>query len=407
MNVVFLAPAYPVEMNDYVRGLAECGARVVGVGDRPLSELPAATRDALAAYVVVPNITDGPGVVDVVMQWVHQTGQPIHRVEALWEPLVLAAAVLRERLGIPGMSVEVTRRFRDKELMKAALREAGLRVPRSARTTTRVGVQQAAATIGYPLIVKPIAGAGSADTHRVDNPDQLVRVLDQLGHVPEVSVEEFVEGEEFTYDTLCVEGAPVYENVAQYLPRPLVARTDEHLSPVIITVRDLSDEALAPGLALGRATLRALGMQTGLTHMEWYRSPSGEAVFGEIGARPPGAHLVDQMNFSHDGDLYRAWAQAVCGQAVDPLPPRRYACAIVFKRAHGMGHISRIAGLRAFLEDYGAHVMRQGLAPLGAPRRNWRHTLVSDGFLIVRHEDQGKALQIARAAADRIQLYAS
>ncbi|MEM6925936.1 MAG: hypothetical protein AAF602_03320, partial [Myxococcota bacterium] len=212
--------------------------------------------------------------------------------------------------------------------------------------------------------------------------------------------------EEFTYDTLCIDGAPVYENVAEYLPRPLVARTDEGCSPIIVTIKDLSEPRLTDGIALGRAVLGALGMGTGLTHMEWYRKSDGEVVFGEIGCRPGGAHLVDQMNFSHDGDLYRAWAQAVLGQPVEPLPERQYACAIIFKRAYGMGFVYKHEGLEAFLADYGEHVVWQGLSAIGAPRRDWRATLVSDGFLVVRHSDQATTLRIARAAADRVQLVA-
>ena len=36
-------------------------------------------------------------------------------------------------------------------------------------TTTVTGVWDAAEQIGYPLIVKPIAGAGSVDTYRIDS----------------------------------------------------------------------------------------------------------------------------------------------------------------------------------------------------------------------------------------------
>ena len=51
--------------------------------------------------------------------------------------------------------------------------------------------------------------------------------------------------------------------------------------------------------------------------------------------------------------------------------------------------------------------MWQNLLPIGAPRRNWKRTLVSDGFLVIRHHDWGDALQIAKAAADDITMYAN
>ena len=41
-------------------------------------------------------------------------------------------------------------------------------------------------------------------------------------------------------------------NVAQYLPKPLIARTNEWISPVIVTVRNLEQPALTGGVALGK-----------------------------------------------------------------------------------------------------------------------------------------------------------
>ena len=195
-----------------------------------------------------------------------------------------------------------------------------------------------------------------------------------VGHVPEVSVEEFIDGREFTFDTVCVEGQPVYENVAEYLPRPLVARSIETLSPVIITVRDMDQAHLAAGIALGRNVLTALQMHDGFTHMEWFLTSDGEAVFGEIGARPGGAHLVDQMNYTSDIDLFREWARVVCWHAFDVNAHRLYNAAIIFKRARGQGRIQAIEGLDHVRALCGPCIVEERLLPIGAPRRNWKHT---------------------------------
>jgi hypothetical protein len=224
--------------------------------------------------------------------------------------------------------------------------------------------------------------------------------------VAEVSVEEFVDGEEFTYDTICVRGQPVFENVAQYLPRPLEARTVESCSPIICTVRDLSSPDIRVGIELGRNVLRALNMGTGFTHMEWYRKADGEVVFGEIGCRPGGAHLADQMNFTCDTDVFREWARAACWHDFAGRTERLYNCAIVFKRARGQGRIASIDGLDAFRRAHGRWICWENLLPVGAQRRNWKATLLSDGFVIVRHPEWQSALQIARAAAEGIVLEA-
>lgn len=404
MDVLFLSPGYPPEMPNYVRGLAQVGARVWGVGDSPLAGLPVRTRRALTGYLQVPRIMDEDDVSRRVAQWLG--GRRPDRIEAMWEPLVLLAARLREELGVPGMTVDTVRGFRDKQLMKERVAAAGLRVPYSTRATSASEVRAAAKKFGYPLIIKPIAGAGSADTYRVDDDDDLERVIAVTQHVEEVSVEEFVDGDEFTYDTVCIDGTPVYENVAQYLPRPLAARTHEWVSPIICTVRNLDQPELRDGIRLGRQVLKALGMGSGFTHMEWYRKANGEVVFGEIGCRPGGAHLVDQMNFTSDIDLFREWARSVCWKSFEADTTRRYNAAIVFKRAKGQGRILRRDGLDAFMRRHGQAVVWDNLLPVGAPRRNWKQTLVSDGFLIVRHPQWHGALAIAQSVADDITLYA-
>lgn len=404
MDVVFLSPGYPPEMPNYVRGLAQVGARVWGVGDSPERSLPVITRRALTGYLQVPRIMDEGDVIQRVKAWLG--GRRPDRIEAMWEPMVLLAARMREELGVPGMSHDTVLGFRDKQLMKERIAAAGLRVPYSARVRTEEETLAAAKSFGFPLIIKPIAGAGSADTYRVDDAAQLHDVLQKTRHVPEVSVEEFVDGEEFTYDTVCIDGKPVYENVAQYLPRPLIARQNHWVSPIICTVRDLAQPKLRDGIELGRKVLGALGMGTGFTHMEWYLKSNGEVVFGEIGCRPGGAHLVDQMNFTSDIDLFREWARSVCWKSFEADTTRRHNTAIIFKRAQGEGTIHRREGVEAFHRRFGSTVVWDNLLPVGARRRNWKQTLVSDGFLMVRHPRWDAALQIARAAATDVTLYA-
>jgi biotin carboxylase len=404
MKAVFLAPSYPPEMQQYTRGLAEVGADVYGVGDAPVQALPASLKRHLHDYLQVPRILDEADVVERVTAWLR--GREVDRVLANWEILVETAARLRERLGLPGMTVDAVTGFRDKQLMKERVAAAGLRVPRAVRVRTVAETRAAADQIGYPLIVKPIAGAGSADTYRADSAAGLDAALARMQHVREASCEEFVEGEEFTFDTVCIAGVPAFANVAQYLPRPLEARSNEWISPVIITVRDMAQPRLAGGIALGTAVLGALGMGDGFTHMEWFRKASGEVVFGEIGCRPGGAHLVDQMNYTCDIDLFREWARAVCWGRFEAPVARKYNAAIIFKRAKGHGRITRIDGLGEFLQRNGEHVVEQRLLPPGSHRRDWKKTLVSDGFLLLRHPDWDRTYQLAMEAATDITMWA-
>jgi biotin carboxylase len=404
MRVVFLAPLYPPEMLQYTRGLAEIGAEVYGVADTPRAALPASVKPYLKDYLQVPRIMDEDDVLERVSAWMG--GKSVDRVLTNWEPLVVLAARIRERWGMPGMSVDTVRGFRDKQLMKERVRAAGLRVPKSKRARGEREIRAAVEEIGFPTIVKPIDGAGSADTYKVTSTRELEQILPRVRTLAETICEEYIDGEEFTFDTLCIGGKPAFENVAAYLPKPLEMRTVEWISPVIITVRDMYQPKLAGGVALGRRVLDALGMGDGFTHMEWYLTSKGEAVFGEIGCRPGGACLVDQMNYTCDIDLFREWARVACHGRFEASTHRKYNSAIVFKRALGQGRITRIEGLRKWLEACGPWVTEEALLRPGTPRRNWKHTLLSDGQVQVRHPEWSEAYRMAFAAATGIRMYA-
>jgi hypothetical protein len=404
MYVLMISPGYPQEIPYFTRALACAGARVLGVSDQPESDLPPEARKNLSAYLQVESLWDEEAVIEAVKRWTSTV--KVDKVECLWEPAMLLAARLREALGVKGMTVEETVPFRDKDRMKQVLAAAGVRTPRHALATTADECRDAARRIGFPLILKPIAGAGSADTYRVDDEAQLEETLPLVGHLPEVNVEEFIEGDEFTFDTVCVGGRVAYFSISTYRPHPLIARTVEWISPQIVMLRDVDADVYADGCEMGRAVLRALKFDTGFTHMEWFRKPSGEVVFGEVACRPPGARSVDVMNYACDTDLYAGWAEAVVRGQFTRKVERRYNAVIIYKRAQGAGRIQRMEGLERLLSKYGEHIVVIDLLPLGSTRRNWRQTLLADGYLIIRHPDLRRALEIADAVGTDLQLYA-
>ncbi|HED64140.1 MAG TPA: ATP-grasp domain-containing protein [Planctomycetes bacterium] len=405
MDVLLLAPGFPAEMPLFTRGLAEIGARVFGVGDGPAAGLDAEARRALSGYLEVKSLLDEEDTLRRVLAWLG--GRSVDRVECQWEPGVVLAARLREALGVPGMGVEQATCFRDKETMKQVLDAAGIRTPYHHRARTEAEVRDAAAEIGYPIIVKPIAGAGSADTYPVRSDAELDDAIARIGHVPEVSVEEYVEGEEFTFDTICAEGDVLYHNVAWYRPKPLLHRLNPWISGQAIALRDTSVPDIAKGCELGLRVLRALEFRTGFTHMEWFLTPSGEAIFGEIGARPPGARLVHAMNYGADIDLFRGWAEAVCRGRLSQDTHKRYNVALIFKRADGAGRVVRYEGLDALLGRFAEHVPVVDLTPIGSPRRDWTSSVVGDGWIVVRHPDLSTTIEIADRFASELRIVAS
>ncbi|NNF17452.1 MAG: ATP-grasp domain-containing protein [Gammaproteobacteria bacterium] len=404
MNILLISPGYPADMPEFTRGLAQSGARVFGVGDSPAHVLPNLVRSSLSDYVQVASLWDSQRVIGELHERLR--GQELDRIECLWEPGIMLAAELREHFGVPGLSVAHARLFRDKEAMKMALDNAGIRTPRHVAVDSIAACWEAVEKIGYPVILKPIDGAGSADTYRVESANELRSVLPLLRHVPTISVEEFIDGEEYTFDTITIDGRIAYHNIAWYRPRPLIARSNEWISPQVIALRDVDDPRLAAGVKMGFDVIKALQFGTGFTHMEWYRKADGEVVFGEIGARPPGAHQVDQMKYACDFDVFKAWGQALVTGRIEEHFERRYNVATVYKRARGIGRITRLDGVDSLQQKIGQHVVWNTLLAPGTPRRDWRKTLVSDGFVMLRHAELEKTLAMADAVGSELQLYA-
>ena len=194
-----------------------------------------------------------------------------------------------------------------------------------------------------------------------------------LRHVPEVSVEEFIDGEEFTYDTVCAGGSILYENIMWYRPRPLQMKSHEWISPASIILRDLDVPDLQGGRQMGGAVLPALDFRTGFTHMEWYRKADGEAVFGEIGARPPGARAVDLMNYATMATCFVVGRKRRAWPAVRPLE-RKFNAVVSSSAPEASGESPT---LRAWTSCWPmtAHSTSYSVvaADARAPRRDWGH----------------------------------
>jgi len=403
-HVLMLSPGFPGDMPLFTRGLAEVGAHVYGIGDQPLAALQPEVRAALSDYRQVPTLWDPDAVIEEVRTWLR--GKPLDRAECLWEPGMEVVARIREAFGLPGLGVEKSIAFRDKERMKQVLDAAGIRTPKHTRAQTQAECREAAERIGYPLIVKPIAGAGAADTYHLENDGDFDKALRLLGHVPEVSVEEYIDGEELTFDTICANGRILFHNVTWYRPKPLLMRQNPWISPISLTLKDTSTDEIRVGVELGCRVIQALGFESGITHMEWFRTPSGEAVFGEIGGRAPGGRLVHAMNYSADIDLFTGWAEAVCHGSLSQDLEKRYNVGIVFKRAEGTGHIQRIEGLESVFAKFGEHIVHVDLVKIGEPRRDYRKVVEGDGWIVVRHPDLDTTIDMTNHLATDLQIYA-
>ena len=130
--------------------------------------------------------------------------------------------------------------------------------------------------------------------------------------------------------------------------------------------------------------MKALGPETGFTHMEWFRRDDGSLAIGEIAARPPGAHIVPANGYAHDADMYRAWARAVVDDAFDGPWERRYAVGVAFLRGVGRGRVVHVSGVERAQQLVGPVVVEAKHRSRGDARSDGYE---GDGHVIVRHPD--------------------
>jgi len=387
MNVVFVDPAFPPTQRQFVRALAEVGATVIGIGDRPAEWLDDELRSWLAHYHVVPSVTD-VGVMTDAVRWV-QDRMWVDRLEATIESHTLAAAQVRENCSIPGTSVRTAWLCRDKPSMKDTLRAAGVPTAASAAASTADEVRDFARAVGYPLILKPRTGAGALDTTRVDDDAGLTAALGQFGgqQVDSIAVEEFVEGHEGFYDTLSVDGAPALDFVSHYFPNVLEAMRTRWISPQFLTTNRIDSVADYEELRdMGRRVNEALGIGTSATHMEWFFGPKG-LKFSEIGCRPPGVGAWDLYSAANDLDIYRQWADSIVHGRIWGQPSRQYSAGIVALRPERDGTISGYSGVDDVQARHGQWVLDAHLPPAGTETQPVTAGYMANAYVRMRHPD--------------------
>jgi hypothetical protein len=387
MNVVFVDPAFPPTQRHFVRALAEVGASVYGVGDRPGEWLDDELRSWMVHYHQVPDVTD-VGVMTDAVRWI-QDKVWVDRLEATIESHTLTAAQVRENCTIPGTSVRTAWLCRDKPSMKEVLRAAGVPTAASTAASTAEEVWSFAREVGYPLILKPRSGAGALDTTRVDDDGGLDAALGLFGaqQVDSIAVEEFVEGHEGFYDTLSIEGAPALDFVSHYFPNVLEAMRTRWISPQFVATNRIDSVGDYQELRdMGRRVNEALGIGTSATHMEWFFGPKG-LRFSEIGCRPPGVGAWDLYSAANDLDIYRQWADSVVHGQIWGRPSRQYSAGIVALRPEQDGTISGYSGMEAIRARHGQWILDEHLPSPGTPTQPVAAGYMANAYVRMRHPD--------------------
>jgi biotin carboxylase len=384
-TVVFVSPYFTDFNLRAIRAIAQLPAVQLGVISQvPQESLSSEARSQIQAHWRVADALDSGQLVAATSELARQLG-PIHRLFGGNEQLQVPLAEARAQLGIAGMSVASAQNFRDKARMKEVLRASGLPCARHRLVSSEIEALVFAAETGYPLVVKPPDGAASQATYRADDVNSLQTALARSAPSADhpLLLEEFITGEEHSFDTFSLNGEPVWHSITHYLPQPLDAMRNPWIQWRVLLPREIDDPPYDDIRQAGWQALDALGMTTGVTHLEWFRRRDGTIAISEVAARPPGAQIMTLISRANDMDAVGAWCRLMVEEAFD-TPRRKYAVGAAYLRGQGSGLVTAVHGVDVVERELG-HLVTDAILPrIGqSPSPSYE----GEGFIIVRHPE--------------------
>ena len=406
MNVIFIEPAFPDNQREFPRALRAAGAHVIGIGERPAAYLDDELKSWLGDYIQIGSVVNEDELLRTVRAV--QDKLWVDRLEATIEAHIMAAARVREATGIPGTSTRTAYLCRDKPAMKEVLRQAGVPTAQSTRAESGQDARDFAASVGYPLIIKPPDGAGAAGTYRVNSDSELEAVIREcgLGQGVPVAVEEFIEGHEGYIDTITINGEVQHEFITHYYPNVLEAMRERWISPQMVTTNRIDAPGYEEVRAMTREVIRVLDIGTSATHMEWFFGPKG-LKFSEIGCRPPGVGQWDVYNAANEFDIYYEWASAVTHGRIANRPSRRFAAGMIALRPDRDGTISGYSGLDEIGNRYGDCIVAARIPDPGTPTQGVEAGYMANAWMRVRHPDYDTLRGILDDIGRTVQVHAN
>ncbi len=231
---------------------------------------------------------------------------------------MLTGGFLRSLWGLPGTSFEVSNRFTNKAVQKQVLENAGIAVAPFKSVSNENELLAAIDNLKFPLIAKPAFGTGAMGITRLDTPGQVSEARELLDALPSwrssLVLEEFIQMHgEYSCDGVVQEGHVVAVVSSRY-HEPLLGLAGGMAGGSTL---DPHSEVRASIAVLHQRVVTALGLSSGVTHLEVYLTDDGFVV-GEVACRPGGAGVPKNAQRAQGVDLWRAFMLSALGEDIAP-----------------------------------------------------------------------------------------
>lgn len=255
-------------------------ARVIAVDRKPFEDI-----DEPGFKTIALDFADQEALLSFARQ------ESIDGVYPFSDHAIRPAAMLGAALGLVGLQGEIAENFLDKSKMRDRWRKSGLSQPEFVVVQDLQPALQAAAEIGYPVIIKPASsGGGGRGVFRVDSDLELMayypQAVQQNRYSDRILVEKFVVGVESSLELVVVEGkATVLAISTKEKPE-----SKSQVATEIVYPGELSDAVVDRIRNLCAQAAQALGIVYGATHFEVITTSKGVPYLVEVGGRVGGGH---------------------------------------------------------------------------------------------------------------------
>lgn len=307
---------------DFLREAKRLGKHVMLLTTVSLEHAPSWPRESIDEIFAMPDLSDVDAVINGVSYLAR--GRLIDRIVPLDEYDVPVAADLREHFRLPGMNISRARLFRDKLAMRMETDARGVLVPDFTSLVNDGRVREFTERIPAPWVLKPRAEASSIGIARVESEQDLWQRLEALGDRRSFFLlERYVPGDVYHVDSVVSGGVAVFADANRYLKPPMEVFHTGGISMSRTVTRDSEEEQLLQ--ELNKHVLSALGMERGITHMEFIRGrDDGRFYFLEVAARVGGAYTVEMVAAATGVNLWQEWARLEVQGDAYQTPQRRH-----------------------------------------------------------------------------------
>jgi biotin carboxylase len=302
-RVLLLVPARTYRAADFLTAASRLGLDLVVGSDGALP---------LGGHPVVPV---SPGDPERSADRIMASTGPVAAVVAADTPMLIPAAVIAGRMGLPHNPVDAVTAACDKAAQRrrwaaAQVAQPTFRVVPAA--ATEHALRQAAAEVGWPCVAKAASLSASQGVLRADDPAAAVAAARRIRQVLATAgrpldepllVEEYVPGPELSIDGLLAGGALT---VTAVFDKPWTPEGPTFEETLLITPSRLPGPVHAAAIAAAGQAARALGLRHGPIHAELRIDERGgrvRPVMLELAARCIGGLCSRALRFPGDMSL--------------------------------------------------------------------------------------------------------